>query len=556
MNMNKDKHEPPLPKKDDNLSEWYTQLLKRSDMIDYYDISGCYILKPNSYGIWENIQKALDTKFKSLGIKNCYFPLFIPERFLHKEKDHIEGFAPEVAWVTHAGQSELNEKIAVRPTSETGMYPYLKDWVRTYRDLPMQLNQWNNVVRWEFKQTIPFLRSREFLWQEGHSLFSNKEDAEKEVHDILNIYEEIYTKLLCVPVIKGLKTHSEKFAGADFTTTVEGFIPSNGRAIQAATSHHLGQNFSKMFDIKFDNQDELKEYAFQNSWGFTTRSIGIMVLTHGDDRGLVIPPYIAPIQVVIVPINKKGVTDKILEACESMKQILQKASIRVHLDERDNMTPPQKFFFHEERGVPIRLEIGPKDLENHTVKLVRRDNMGKTIVSLLDGENVVHIIESVFVQQQNDMYSKAKKQMFEKLKVVKEWDRFIEALDSNCFVIAPWCNNVACEEKIKLQSKLRGENNMEILIPTVVTEEEKLEKIREIAYHLWEKRGKPIGSSNIDWEKAEKIYSRSNSAVNLSAAAKSLCIPNDQNLAGEALPKMCFHCDNEAKLWCLFGRSY
>ena len=548
----KSKHEPPLPKKDENLSEWYTQVLKRSDMIDYYDVSGCYILKPNAYGIWENIQQNLDIMFKELGVKNCYFPVFIPEKFLCKEKEHLEGFSPEVAWVTHAGQSQLNERIAIRPTSESGMYPYIKDWIRTHRDLPLQLNQWNNVVRWEFKQTVPFLRSREFLWQEGHSSFANKEDAQKEVYQILDIYEAAYKKLLCVPVIKGTKTNGEKFAGADFTTTIEGFIPANGRGIQAATSHHLGQNFSKMFDIKFDSADESKQYVYQNSWGFTTRSIGIMTLTHGDDRGMVIPPRVAHIQVVIVPINKKGITENVMEACYRIKKVLEDSNIRVHFDDRDNMTPPQKFFYHELRGVPIRLEIGPKDLENSTVTLVRRDNMQKYTVSL---GNVIDMINTLFDQQHIDIYDKAYKAMMQKLKVVQKWDNFIDALNDKCFVISPWCNETECEEAIKVASKGNVDTNIDV--------NEKEQKIKEIAFNLWKKRGRPLGSPIVDWEKAEKIYTDQNTdpqttSAGLSAAAKTLCIPDENFIQefGQKLPECCFYCGKNAKVWCLFGRSY
>ena len=266
-------------------------------------------LRPGAYAMWEQVQAFLDSHFKELGVKNCYFPLFIPKKYLCKEEEHLEGFAPEVAWVTKAGQSDLAEPIAVRPTSETGMYPHIKDWIRSHRDLPMQLNQWNNVVRWEFKQTVPFLRSREFLWQEGHSAFATKAEAEAEVYSILDLYARAYEEVLCVPVVKGRKSESEKFAGADFTTTIEGFIPGNGRGIQAATSHHLGQNFSKMFEISFDPAEDgsvaggdKQSFVYQNSWGFTTRSLGVMVLTHGDDKGLVVPPRIAQFQVVIVPI--------------------------------------------------------------------------------------------------------------------------------------------------------------------------------------------------------------------------------------------------------------
>lgn len=462
--------------------------------------------------MWENVQRFLDTEFKKLGVRNVYFPLFIPKKFLCKEEEHLEGFAPEVAWVTRAGQSDLAEHIAVRPTSETGMYPYVKDWIRSHRDLPMQLNQWCNVVRWEFKQTVPFLRSREFLWQEGHSAFANQADAIAEVYQILDLYARAYEELLCVPVVKGRKSESEKFAGADFTTTIEGFIPGNGRGIQAATSHHLGQNFSKMFEINFLNKEEKHELVYQNSWGFTTRSLGVMVLTHGDDAGLVIPPLVAETQVVIVPIIFKDSADAVTAKCRQVLQQLRDAGIRAIFDDRDNLTPPRKFFHWELRGIPIRLELGPKDIAKDCCVLIRRDgardakgNLAKQFDVPL--ATVQDTCKTLFAQMQVDMLAKAKAALANVREVVTEWSQFVPALNNKKQVLAAWCNTVACEKAIKLDSA---------------------EEAKQLA--------------------ADEFA--------LTAAAKSLCIPADQTLAGRELPEKCFHCANKAEVWCLFGRSY
>jgi prolyl-tRNA synthetase family I len=277
-------------KKGEDFAAWYAQLITKAEMIEYYDISGCYILRPWAYSIWESIQNYLDARIKDLGVDNCYFPLLVSQGALTREKDHIADFAPEVAWVTKSGQSELEEPVAIRPTSETIMYPAYAKWIRSHRDLPLKLNQWNNVVRWEFKAPTPFLRSREFLWQEGHTAHAHKEEADKEVLDMLENYRSVYEDLLAVPVIRGRKTDKEKFAGADYTTTVEGFIPTNGRGIQGATSHHLGQNFSKMFNISFEDEKKERQLVHQNSWGLTTRTIGVLAMVHGDDKGLVLPP--------------------------------------------------------------------------------------------------------------------------------------------------------------------------------------------------------------------------------------------------------------------------
>jgi bifunctional glutamyl/prolyl-tRNA synthetase len=361
----------------------YLKIITKGELIEYYDVSGCYILRPWSYFIWEQIQKFFDAEIKKLGVQNCYFPLFVSKAALEREKDHIEDFAPEVAWVTKSGQSDLAEPIAIRPTSETVMYPAYGRWIQSHRDLPMKLNQWNNVVRWEFKHPQPFLRTREFLWQEGHTAYANSKDAAAEVYQILDLYADVYSKLLAVPVIKGRKTEKEKFAGADWTTTIEAFISASGRGIQAATSHHLGQNFSKMFNIEFeDPETNKKEHVWQNSWGLTTRTIGILTMVHGDNTGLVLPPRVACYQVVIVPCGITATLSKEDEAalyakCKQYEKGLAEAGVRVFGDYRENYSPGWKFNHWELKGVPLRVEIGPKDLASGKFVAVRRDTLAK-----------------------------------------------------------------------------------------------------------------------------------------------------------------------------------
>ncbi|KAJ2790769.1 ribose-phosphate pyrophosphokinase 1, partial [Coemansia guatemalensis] len=357
-------------------------------MLDYYDVSGCYIVRPTAYFVWQQIQEFFDAGIRALGVRNCYFPMFVSQRALEQEKDHIEGFAPEVAWVTKAGSTDLAVPLAIRPTSETVMYPYFAKWIRSHRDLPLKINQWCSVVRWEFKNPQPFLRTREFLWQEGHCAYMTKDEAYTEVLDILTLYRRIYEELLAVPVIEGVKSEKEKFAGGVATTTVEGFIPATGRGIQGGTSHYLGQNFSKMFDVVVEDPegtstDRPKIHVHQTSWGLSTRTIGVMVMVHGDDKGLVLPPRVAETQIIIVPC---GLTSKhtdedrrrVTDACLTVEARLKKVGIRADTDLRDNYTPGFKYSHWEVRGVPLRLEIGPKDLEKQSVLSVRRDNFVKT----------------------------------------------------------------------------------------------------------------------------------------------------------------------------------
>ncbi len=429
--------------KKENFSEWYPEVVKKAGLADYSSVSGCMVIRPYGYKIWENIQDFLNRKFEKMGVKNAYFPLFIPERLLKKETEHVEGFSPEVAWVTEAGSSKLDERLAIRPTSETIMYESYSKWIRSWRDLPLKINQWVNVVRWEFKHPILFLRTREFLWQEGHTVFATKEEAEEEVRQMLDCYAETYEKLLAVPVVKGRKTENEKFAGAEYTLSIETFLPM-GKAIQCATSHHLGQNFSKQFEITFLDKNEEKKYAWQNSWGLSTRAIGIMIIMHGDDKGLILPPGVAPIQVVVVPIyygdeDREKVVRKAREISEELNEF------RVHVDERDEYTPGFKFNDWELKGVPLRIEIGPKDLEKNQVMLARRDTGEKISVKT---EEVREEVERTLKLIQENLFERAKKTIEEHTKKANNYDELKKHLNGN-WVIAPWCGKSECEEKIK-----------------------------------------------------------------------------------------------------------
>src|SRR3989338_4086052 len=356
-------------KKSDDFNEWYNQVVLKADMIDYSLVSGCIVFKPNSYAIWEKIQKAFNDKITKSGHKNCYFPMFIPESLLKKEAEHVEGFSPEVAWVTRAGNTELNEKLAIRPTSETIMYESYANWIRSWRDLPLLLNQWNSVVRWEFKHAKPFLRTREFLWQEGHTVHATKEDADREVMQQINEYVKLVQESMAIAVIAGKKTEKEKFAGADYTTTIEAVMP-DGKALQMGTSHGLGQNFSKAFNIQYVDQDEDRKYAWQTSWGLSTRTIGAMVLMHGDDKGLVIPPKLAPTQAIIVPIIFKDSKEKVIERAQELKKSLNLEGVRTEIDAREEYSAGFKFNQWELRGIPLRIEIGPKDIDKGQAVLV------------------------------------------------------------------------------------------------------------------------------------------------------------------------------------------
>lgn len=432
-------------KKSADIGEWYSQVIVKSELADYSNVSGCIIYRPRSYAIWEKIQSWFDAEIKKLGVKNAYFPLFIPETLLKKESEHIAGFAPEVAWVTHGGDSKLAEKLAVRPTSETIMYDSYSKWIRSYRDLPLKLNQWCSVVRWEFKHPMPFIRGREFLWQEGHTVFAEKAEAEKEVLDILELYRRVHEELLAIPVIKGKKTEDEKFAGADYTTSIETLTPS-GKALQAATSHHLGQKFAKSFNISFLNEKGESALPYQNSWGLTTRTIGSMVLYHSDDKGLVVPPRVAPLQVVIVPIMFDDTKAKVVAEANKVAKIIADENISVYVDDRDNYTAGWKFNEWELKGVCLRIEIGPKDIDKKHVVVVRRDNGVKSFVTM---DKISTAIPAELNTMQSDMFKKAKAFLDANTVHASTYDEFKKAIEDKKVVLASLYYDVKLIEKIK-----------------------------------------------------------------------------------------------------------
>jgi len=439
-------------KKDKDFSEWYTQVIQKAGLIEYTDVSGCYILRPYIYEIWETIQEYFNKKIKEKGVKNASFPLLIPESLLKKESEHVKGFTPEVAWVTESGSTKLNERLAIRPTSETIIYAAYSKWIRSHKDLPLKINQWANIIRWEFKTPIPFLRSREFLWQEGHTAFATKEEANTEVLDILDLYREVFEELYAIPVFKGIKSDKEKFAGALYTTSIETFL-GNGKAIQCGTSHCLGQNFAKAFDIKFLDEKGKKQFVWQNSWGISTRSIGIMILMHGDDKGLIIPPKIAPIQVALVQLIFEDSKKQILKKSNEIKEKLKE--IKIIIDDRDGYTPGFKFNEWELKGVPIRLELGPKDLEKDQVVVVRRDTGKKEFISIKElSKKIPNLLEEI----QNNLLKKAKKNLEENIIEVKTINEFKKAIENKKLVKAIWCGKEDCEEKIKTETSAKSLN--------------------------------------------------------------------------------------------------
>ena len=426
---------------EDDFAQWYTDIVKKADLIDYSSVKGCMIFRPYGYAIWENIQKILDSRFKETGHKNVYMPMFIPESLLNKEKDHVEGFAPEVAWVTHGGSEPLQERMCVRPTSETLFCEHYANIIRSYRDLPKLYNQWCSVVRWE-KTTRPFLRNREFLWQEGHTMHATAKEAEAETIQMLNIYADFFEKDLGIPVIKGKKTDKEKFAGAKATYTVEALM-HDGKALQGGTSHNFGDGFAKAFDIQYLDKDNQIKYCHQTSWGVSTRMIGAIIMCHGDNNGLVLPPSIAPTQVVIVPIqqHKEGVLEKANELYDRLK-----GKFRVEIDDTDN-TPGWKFAQHEMRGVPLRLEIGPKDIESNQCVLVRRDNREKSFVSLDELENAIPALLNALTE---GLYNAALERRANMTYTETELDAFIETAKTKPgYIKAMWCGELECELKLK-----------------------------------------------------------------------------------------------------------
>ncbi|NQU98647.1 proline--tRNA ligase [Candidatus Woesearchaeota archaeon] len=432
-------------KKSDNFSEWYTQVIQKAELMEYTKVSGCMVLRPYAYEIWEKAQAFFDKEIKKIGVKNASFPLLIPEELLNKEKEHIKGFNPEVAWVTHAGSSKLQEKLAIRPTSETIIYDTYKKWVRSYNDLPLLINQWCNIVRWEFKHPVPFLRTREFLWQEGHTVHATEKDMDKFAMKILTIYIKLFEELYAIPVLKGSKSEKEKFAGADYTVSVETVFP-DGKAIQGATSHGLGQNFSKSFGIKFTDEKEKKKFAWQTSWGFSTRSLGMLFGIHGDDKGLVLPPKVAPIQAVIVPIIFEKTKNKVLKKAKEIKKSLGAA---VELDDRDNYSPGWKFNQWEMKGVPLRIEVGPKDVEKKQIVVVRRDTGEKIFVKEKD---VKKKVKALLDDIQKNLFKKAKKFLDESIVQADDFDALKSVIKAKKIAYSPWCGEVDCEDWLKDKS--------------------------------------------------------------------------------------------------------
>ncbi|KXG44030.1 proline--tRNA ligase [Tepidibacillus decaturensis] len=442
-----------IQSKEEDYSRWYLDIVKKADLMDYGPVKGTMVIKPYGYAIWENMQKELDSRIKETGHDNAYFPLLIPESYLQKEMSHVEGFAPEVAWVTQGGNEPLEERLVVRPTSETIICSMMSQWIQSYRDLPMKLNQWANVMRWE-KSTKPFLRTSEFLWQEGHTAHSTNEEAEEEALTMLEVYRSFVEEVLAMPVIVGKKTENEKFAGADHTYSIEALM-SDGKALQAGTSHNLGQNFSKVFEIQFSDQNNTLQYVYQTSWGSSTRMIGGLIMTHSDDRGLALPPRVAPIQVVIVPIlrgDKEGVKIKAQEIAQQLKQ----QGVRVKVDDREEYTPGWKFNEYEMRGVPIRIELGPKDMEKGQFVLARRDTGEKEFLPLA---NIVETIKIKLDQIQEDMFNKAKAFMETHTFEVNSIEEMKEQLlKEKGFMQSWWCEDIACLDKIKEETGATARN--------------------------------------------------------------------------------------------------
>lgn len=427
---------------DEDFAKWYTDICKKAELVEYTSVKGCMVIRPYGYAIWENIQKILDSMFKATGHENVCMPMFIPESLLQKEKDHVEGFAPECAWVTVGGSEPLEERLCVRPTSETLFCEHFKNVVQSYRDLPKLYNQWVSVVRWE-KTTRPFLRSREFLWQEGHTLHATAEEAIEETEKMLNVYTEFCQKELAIPVVQGMKTESDKFAGAERTYCIEALM-HDGKALQAGTSHYFGDGFAKAFEIQYSDKENKLVYPHQTSWGMTTRLIGAIIMTHGDNNGLVLPPAVAPIQVIVVPVaqHKEGVLEKANEICDRLKKIC-----RAKIDASNN-TPGWKFAEYEMKGVPIRLEIGPKDIENNQCVIVTRHNREKTFVSL---DELEAIIPQKLEEVRNGIYNAALENRERRTYICNTLDEITKSLEENGdgFVKAMWCGDEACEDKVK-----------------------------------------------------------------------------------------------------------
>ena len=431
--------------KKDDFSEWYTQVVLKAKLADYAPVKGLIVLRPDGYSIWESLRSTFDKKFARNGIRNGFLPILIPESLLGKEQKHFAGFNPEVFWVTHSGTNEIGDRLALRPTSETLAYTLYSKWIQSWRDLPLKINFWNTALRAEIKATKPFLRTSEFLWQEGHTVHSTKEEAEKEVMKILDIYKNTVEEELAIPVTTGKKSEKEKFVGAAYTTTMESIMP-DGKALQMGTSHFLGQNFSKPFEVKFADKDNVEHFAWQTSWGVSWRLIGAMIMAHGDDKGLVLPPKVAPMQVVIIPIYKND-NDKenVITKVNEIANILELKNIRIHVDSREELTPGYKFNDWELKGVPLRIEIGPKDIENQNMVLAKRYNHEKMKMGLNEVEKIVTILDEI----QTEMLKKAKTEAAGNTIDIENYDEFKMKMEKGGFFNSPWCGKLDCEEKIK-----------------------------------------------------------------------------------------------------------
>jgi len=441
--------EVKITKRADDYSRWYTDVIAAAELAEHAPVKGCMVIRPNGFAIWEKMQQALDGMFKETGHQNAYFPVFIPESFLKKEAKHVEGFAPEVAVVTYAGGEKLEEPLIVRPTSETIIWNTYRNWIQSYRDLPLLINQWANVVRWEMRTRL-FLRTTEFLWQEGHTAHATYDDAEEETVRMLGVYKSFAQDFMALPVIEGRKTEREKFAGADHTYSIEAMM-GDGKALQAGTSHHLGQNFAKAFDVTFQTQQGTRDFVYATSWGLSTRMIGALIMAHGDDNGIVIPPKLATIQAAIIPIAKKPEERaRVLEVGNRIAAELKAAGVGCKLDERDNYSPGWKFNDWEKRGVPLRIELGPKDIEKNQVVIARRDTSEKTPVSQ-DGlvQAVVGLLDTV----QKSLFDRAVEFRDRNSHRVDDYAKFNEMLDAGGFLWAHWCNSDACEERVKNETK-------------------------------------------------------------------------------------------------------
>lgn len=449
MSQNTKKNEIGITvKKDEDIVEWYSQVVLKSELADYSAVKGCAVIRPLGYELWQGIMDFFNARIKTIGVKNAYFPLFIPESFFYKEADHVEGFAPEVAWIERKSQDE--ERVAVRPTSETIMYDSYSKWIRSYRDLPLRINQWANIVRWEVKDVKMFLRSREFLWQEGHCVYETEEECQKETELMIKEYKLLSEELLAVPATIGKKSDKEKFPGAKYTFTIESFMP-DGKALQAGTSHNLGQGFAKSFNITFRGKDEQEHYPWQSSWGFSTRLLGSLIMTHGDDNGLVLPPRLASQKAVIIPIINKKYADQsklVLDKAYLMKKELSKFNVEV--DDREEYSPGFKYGHWELRGIPIRIELGPRDLENNSCVLVKRNTGEKITVSL---DEVSNKLPELLELMHKEMFDKAKREVENRTATPSTYDEFIKATTQDKkLAIIHHCGESDCEDEIKAES--------------------------------------------------------------------------------------------------------